>query len=48
MVDVDTSVIDRKIRRFMGESAMYAYLSMEQAIADSGLTPEMVSNDAPA
>lgn len=45
MVDVDTSVIDRKIRRFMGESAMYAYLSMEQAIADSGLTPEMVSND---
>ena len=44
-VDVDTSVIDRKIRRFMGESAMYAYLSMEQAIADSGLTPEMVSND---
>ncbi len=44
MVDVDTSVIDRKIRRFMGESAMYAYLSMEQAIADSGLTPEMVSN----
>ncbi|MGM0571081.1 beta-ketoacyl-ACP synthase I [Marinobacter sp.] len=45
MVDVDTSVIDRKIRRFMGESAMYAYLSMEQAIADAGLPPEMVSND---
>ncbi|MFC4259437.1 beta-ketoacyl-ACP synthase I [Marinobacter lacisalsi] len=45
MVDVDTSVIDRKMRRFMGESAMYAYLSLEQAIAQSGLTPEMVSND---
>lgn len=44
-VDVDTSVIDRKIRRFMGESAMYAYLSMEQAIAQAGLTPDMVSND---
>ncbi|GGY68658.1 beta-ketoacyl-ACP synthase I [Marinobacter zhanjiangensis] len=44
-VDVDTSVIDRKMRRFMGESAMYAYLSLEQAIAQSGLTPEMVSND---
>ena len=44
-VDVDTSVIDRKIRRFMGESAMYAYLSMEQAIEQAGLTPEMVSND---
>lgn len=45
MVDVDTSVIDRKVRRFMGESAMYAYLSMEQAIEQAGLTPEMVSND---
>jgi 3-oxoacyl-[acyl-carrier-protein] synthase-1 len=44
-VDVDTSVIDRKMRRFMGESAMYAYLSLEQAIAQSGLTPEVVSND---
>ncbi len=45
MVDVDTTVIDRKVRRFMGESSMYAYLSMEQAIEQAGLTPEMVSSD---
>ena len=43
--DVDTSVIDRKIRRFMGPSAMYSYLSMEQAIAQAGLTHELISND---
>ncbi|MBL3557248.1 MULTISPECIES: beta-ketoacyl-ACP synthase I [Marinobacter] len=44
-VDVDTSVIDRKTRRFMGQSAMYSFLAMEQAIASSGLTDDMVSND---
>lgn len=37
--------IDRKQMRFMGDAAAYAYISMEQAIADSGLTPEQVSND---
>lgn len=31
--------------RFMGDAAAYAYLSLEQAIADAGLTPEQVSND---
>ncbi|SFM75745.1 beta-ketoacyl-ACP synthase I [Marinobacter zhejiangensis] len=44
-IDVDTDVIDRKLRRFMGQSAMYAYLSMEQAIASAGLTDELVSSD---
>lgn len=44
-VDVDTSTIDRKIRRFMGDSAMYAYLSMQQAIESAGLSDELVSND---
>lgn len=43
--DVDTSVIDRKVRRFMANSAMYSYLSMQQAIAQAGLTDDMVSND---
>jgi len=43
--DVDSSVIDRKMRRFMGPSAMYSYLAMEQAIAQAGLTPELISND---
>ncbi len=36
--------IDRKKMRFMGDAAAYAYLSMEQAIEDSGLTEEQVSN----
>ncbi len=36
--------IDRKQWRFMGDAAGYAFLSMEQAITDSGLTPEQVSN----
>lgn len=44
-VDVDTSVIDRKMKRFMGQSAMYSYLAMQQAIESSGLTEDMISND---
>ena len=38
-------LIDRKGFRFMGDAAAYAYLSMKEAIADSGLTEEQVSND---
>ncbi|MGF1717054.1 beta-ketoacyl-ACP synthase I [Photobacterium chitinilyticum] len=37
--------IDRKKMRFMGDAAAFAYLSMEQAIEDAGLTEEQVSND---
>jgi 3-oxoacyl-[acyl-carrier-protein] synthase-1 len=37
-------VIDRKLKRFMGDSAAYSYLSMREAIEDSGLTADMVSN----
>ena len=37
-------LIDRKIMRFMGPSAAYGYLAMEQAIADSGLAEDQVSN----
>jgi len=36
--------IDRKKMRFMGDAAGFAYLAMEQAIEDAGLTPEQVSN----
>jgi 3-oxoacyl-[acyl-carrier-protein] synthase-1 len=36
--------IDKKQLRFMGAGAAYSVLSMEQAIADSGLTNEEVSN----
>lgn len=38
-------LIDRKIYRFMGDAAAYAYLSMKEAIEDAGLTEEQVSND---
>ncbi|EAS44692.1 beta-ketoacyl-ACP synthase I [Photobacterium profundum] len=37
--------IDRKKMRFMGDAAAFAYLSMEQAIEDSGLSDDQVSND---
>lgn len=43
-LEVDLDQIDRKHRRFMGDAAAYAYLAMQQAIADSGLTPEQVVN----
>ncbi|PLK59204.1 beta-ketoacyl-[acyl-carrier-protein] synthase I [Candidatus Palibaumannia cicadellinicola] len=40
-----TGLIDRKIARFMSDASIYAFLSMEQAIADSELTQKMISND---
>ncbi len=36
--------IDRRLLRFMGDSAAYVHLAMEQAIADAKLTKDMVSN----
>ena len=36
--------IDRKILRFMGNAAAYAYIAMREAIAHAGLTEEQVSN----
>jgi len=36
--------IDRKQWRFMGDAAGYAYLSLQQAIAQSGLTAQQVSH----
>ncbi|TNH04449.1 beta-ketoacyl-ACP synthase I [Testudinibacter sp. TR-2022] len=38
-------LIDRKVMRFMGDAAAYAYLSMQEAIEHSGLAAEQVSND---
>ena len=43
-VDLKES-IDKRIWRFMGDGAGYAYLSMEQAIADAGLEESDVSNE---
>ncbi|GAA5078048.1 beta-ketoacyl-ACP synthase I [Lysobacter panacisoli] len=36
-IDLD-ALIDRKPRRFMGDAAAYAHVSMQQAIADAALT----------
>ena len=44
-IDIDlTEHIDRKVRRFMGNAAAYAYVSMQQAIDDSGLEETDISN----
>ncbi|MCH9005169.1 MAG: beta-ketoacyl-ACP synthase I [Proteobacteria bacterium] len=44
-VNIDlTEHIDRKVRRFMGDSAAFAYIAMQQAITDSGLEDNDVSN----
>ena len=45
-IDINLSeLIDRKVLRFMGDAAAYAYISMQQSIADAGLTEEQVSNE---
>jgi 3-oxoacyl-[acyl-carrier-protein] synthase-1 len=42
-LDLD-SLIDRKLRRFMGDAAGYCYLAMRDAIADAGLEEKQISN----
>lgn len=42
-IDIE-ELIPRKVRRFMGDAAAYAYIAMDQAIQDAGLGPELVSN----
>ncbi len=44
-VDIDLDgLINRKLRRFMGDSAAYNYLAMKDAIEDSGLEEDQISN----
>lgn len=40
-----TGLIDRKVVRFMSDASIYAYLSMEQAIQDAGLSTEAYQNN---
>ncbi len=40
-VDLDAA-IDRKLKRFMGDAAAYAYVAMRAAIADAGLAIEHI------
>ncbi len=43
-IDMD-DMIDRKLRRFMGDGAAYAYVAMKEAIEDSGLGEDIVTNE---
>ncbi|MCX2780226.1 beta-ketoacyl-ACP synthase I [Microbulbifer thermotolerans] len=44
-VDIDFKEhIDRKVLRFMGDSAAYAYIAMKEAVAMSGLEESDISN----
>jgi 3-oxoacyl-[acyl-carrier-protein] synthase-1 len=38
------ALIDRKVRRFMGDAAAFTYLAMQEAIDHAGFTGEHVSN----
>jgi 3-oxoacyl-[acyl-carrier-protein] synthase-1 len=38
-------LIDRKLYRFMGDSAAYNYIAMQEAVDDSGLSEDMVSSE---
>jgi 3-oxoacyl-[acyl-carrier-protein] synthase I len=42
-IDLDAA-IDRRAKRFMGDTAAYAFLAMEQALRDSGLEEKDVIN----
>lgn len=45
-VDINLAeLIDRKVLRFMGDAAAFAYISMQQAITDAGLSEDQVSNE---
>jgi len=44
-VDIDIGAhIDRKVLRFMGDAAAYAYIAMQQAVDDSGLDEQDISH----
>lgn len=41
LLDLD-AMVDRKLKRFMGDAAAYAYLAMRSAIEDAGLAIEQI------
>ena len=46
IAEVDTSgVIDRKMLRFMADAAIFNAMALDEAIKESGLSEEMVSNE---
>jgi 3-oxoacyl-[acyl-carrier-protein] synthase-1 len=43
VVDLDLeTLVDRKLKRFMGDAAAYAYVAARDAVAQSGLDPEQL------
>jgi 3-oxoacyl-[acyl-carrier-protein] synthase-1 len=43
-IDLD-AMIDRRAKRFMGDTAAYAFIAMEQALRDSGLEEKDIVNE---
>lgn len=43
-LDID-AVVDRKLRRFMGDGAAFNYVAMREAVEDSGLEESDISNE---
>ena len=44
--EIDTSeIIDRKMLRFMADAAIYTAVALDEAIKESGLSPEMISHE---
>ncbi|HEX3674252.1 MAG TPA: beta-ketoacyl-ACP synthase I [Rhizomicrobium sp.] len=44
VIDLD-AMIDRRAKRFMGDTAAYAFIAMEQALRDSGLEEKDIINE---
>jgi 3-oxoacyl-[acyl-carrier-protein] synthase-1 len=44
VIDLD-AMIDRRAKRFMGDTAAYAFIAMEQALRDSGLEEKDIVNE---
>ncbi|MBW5291256.1 MAG: 3-oxoacyl-[acyl-carrier-protein] synthase, KASI [Candidatus Ruthia sp. Asou_11_S2] len=46
IAELDSSeIIDRKMKRFMANAAIYNAVALDEAIKQSGLTPEQISNE---
>jgi len=44
-IELDTeALIDRKLRRFMGDAAAYNYVAMKEALEDAGLSEDQISD----
>jgi 3-oxoacyl-[acyl-carrier-protein] synthase-1 len=44
-IEINTEeLIDRKIRRFMGDAAAFNYIAMKEALADAGLSEDEISD----